>query len=302
VFVGCFLRFSEFPSENDKHAFDNIYHSFENFKHDFILHLICWPNVSYYTGMTDATNLTSVTNPQQALQEFSGAQFVAWVSDYVSHQVATWPVLAKIVATAPDPQKLRKFLAQVFLAQQAMWSEKDTEPGFLKFAIANLSESDDPSAEPALEILNHKFNAETAALTRNLWLRLFQSLGLAPEELLRLEPKEATRNYISELSEVYSNFEWQTGLGALVAYWLIVPMEFQAISDLSAGLMNTTDKDWEVVKSFTHYQTQAQTLAHELLEKLSFDPDGRQLIWEGVLRQLSAEQEFLDHIGKYLDD
>ena len=252
--------------------------------------------------MSDANKLTSITNPDQALQEFSGNEFISWLADYIAHEVSVWPVLVKLAGAKPEPQKLRKFLAQIFLCQQALWSDRETEPGFLKFAIANLSESDDPSAEPALAVLENRFNLEIAESNKALWVRLFQSLGLTTEELLRLEPKEATRNYIAELSEVYSNFEWQTSLGALVAYWSVVTPEFEAIQQVVSRLENVSDKDFELVKLFAKSQPQSQSLAHELMERLSFDWENKKLIWEGVQRQLAAEQEFLNHTIKYLED
>jgi len=259
------------------------------------------PRLSYYSGMTDANNLTSVTNSDQAIQEFVGGQFIVWLVDYIIHEVGRWPVMAKIENAKAEGQKLRKFLTQLFLVQQAMWSEKDSEPGFLKFALANLSESSDPAAEPAVAVLESRFSVKSGDELRVLWVSLFQVLGLTAEELMRLEPKEATRNYIAELSELYSSSEWPTGLGALVCYWTLIGPKFKAIRQLCCKLENYSVKDFEIINSLAVYETQGLTLAHELLEKLSFDHENKYLIWDGVQRHLSLEQEFLNHTVKYLD-
>ncbi len=259
------------------------------------------PRLSYYTGMTDATNLTSVHNPEQAIHEFVGGQFISWLAETIRHVVSNWPVMEQIAAAHPPAQQLRKFLTQLFLIQQAMWSERDTDPGFLKFAIANLSESNDPAAESALAVLETKFNPAIGEHLKTLWLKLFHSLGLSQEELMRLEPKESTRNYIAELSELYSTAEWQTGVGALVSYWILIGPKFQAIYALARQLENFSEKEFEILKLLANYEPQGLSLAHELLEKLSFDPTTKQLIWEGVIRQLGVEQEFLEHTAKYLE-
>src|SRR3989338_11024925 len=109
--------------------------------------------------MEEKGNLTSITPPEQAIQDFAGSQFVVWLCDSVTSQVQVWPVLKKLADKEPDLPKFRKFLLQVYLSERAMWDGADGEPGFLRFAIANLSESDEPAAEHGLEALQSNFSS-----------------------------------------------------------------------------------------------------------------------------------------------
>ena len=247
--------------------------------------------------MEEKGNLTSITTPEQAIQEFSGSQFVVWLCDSVTSQVQVWPVLKKLADKEPDLPKFRKFLLQVYLSERAMWDGADGEPGFLRFAIANLSESDEPAAEHGLEALQSNFGAEDLSAA---WTRLFEGLEMPPEDLKRVEPKEITRNYIAELSEVYSNSEWQEAVGAFVALQVAAPFKFEAILRLAKQL-SLNEKNLEALKTLSARQNKSRQLAYELMEKISFSEVYKYLIWQGATTALAAEEEFLNQASRYLE-
>lgn len=260
--------------------------------------------------MIEANSLTSITTPQQAVEDLSGEQFLAWVFDYIGQQIGSLPMIRALGKVPTKPEKLRKFLLQIYLAQQSMWGSTETEPGFLKFVLANLSESADPSAENALGILEqiraggpvlvHEKTPNPSHLAES-WQRLFQSLNITAEELSHIEPKEHTRIYIAELSDIYSNSDWQTAVAAFATQWVIIPHEFQAIWGLVQTLENFDESAFEVIKFLANRTAYVHNLMSGLLEEVSFDQENKQLVWDGVERALSAEEEFLSDLNKYLE-
>ena len=107
--------------------------------------------------LNDQTDIANTVNtPEQAVEEFVGEQFIEWLMDHIAKQIQAWPVILQMESIQARPEKIKKLLLQRFLAQEAFLGERDKDPGFLRFAIANLSESDDPTAEGALEILEKR--------------------------------------------------------------------------------------------------------------------------------------------------
>ena len=247
--------------------------------------------------MEEKGSLTSITTPEQAIREFSGGQFVIWLCEEVTNQVQAWPILRSLAEKEPGPAKFRKFLLQVYLSERAMWDGADGEPGFLRFAIANLSESDEPAAEHGLEALQSNFAAEDLSAS---WARLFESLEMPTADLKRVEPQEITRNYIAELSELYSNSVWQEAVGAFVALQVVAPFKFDAILKLAKGL-GLNEKVLEVLKVLASRKIGSRQLAYELLEKISFSEPFKELIWQGATKALEAEEEFLNQASHYLE-
>ena len=94
-----------------------------------------------------ADQIQAVNNPQQAIEQLVGEQFIEWLMDQIVRDLAAWPALRVLRDSQAQPEKLRRFLLQRELARQAFWGGRESEPGFLGFAVANLSESDDPDAE-----------------------------------------------------------------------------------------------------------------------------------------------------------
>lgn len=247
--------------------------------------------------MEEKGTLTSIHSPEQAIREYAGGQFVVWLCDEIVSQTQRWEVLDKLTEKQPTSPQFRKFLLQLFLSERAMWDGPDGEPGFLRFAIANLSESDDPAAEHALEYL------QTSLLDEGLsdyWSRLFEALEMPTADLKRVEPKEITRNYIAELSEVYSNAEWQEAVGSFAAMQVISPFKYEAALKLARGL-GLGERDTEALKTLSGRVNFSRQLAYELLEKISFSEDFKELIWQGVQKTLSTEEEFLSQVSHYLE-
>jgi|SRR3989344_849187 len=259
--------------------------------------------------LTDTTN--TVNNPDQAVAEFVGEQFIEWLMDYVTHQMQSWPAIRTLSTMTARPEKIKKFMLQRFLAAEAFLGEREGDPGFLRFAIANLSESDDPTAESALELLEKKRQEELTGhriehgilitAHRELWLRLLRALGLTPEEIERSESKEPTRNYIAELSDVYSTSEWQTAIGAFAAHERAVPEEYRAISALLKKNTSVTDKDLEILTMHIGSDTKYVVNTNHILDKIVYDRETKLLVWEGIRRQLEVRQEFLNGLLKYLE-
>jgi hypothetical protein len=239
-----------------------------------------------------------IQTPEQAVEEFVGEQFIDWLMEYVGHEIMSWPETAALHSVQPRVEKLKKFLLQRFLASQALWDSKTGDPGFLSFAQANLSESDDPQAETALEILEQQ---GTKALLDNLpreqWVKLLKALGALDEEIEKVEPKEPARNFAAELSDVYSNSDWPVAMGALVAHQHADAVENEIIAALLKRQANVTDKDLEIFTIAAGHPAAAH-----VLDKIVFDPVNKQLVLDGARRQLAARQEFLKGILKYLQN
>lgn len=235
-------------------------------------------------------------NPEQALENLTGEQFIEWLLNQIGSQAASWPELTAIKEARPKIEKIRKFMLQRFLAAEAFLGGRGADPGFLGFAAANLSESNDPLAESALEILEKKRVEELSGKERELWIRLLKALGLADEDIKRVEPKEPIRTYTSELSDVYSNSEWQTAVGAFTAHERAGKEEFAALSEMLKNNTRLSAQDLEVL---TGNNRNIVSSAH-VLDKIVFDKDNKLLVWDGVLRQLSARKDLYASLLKYL--
>ncbi len=248
--------------------------------------------------LTDNTN--PVNNPEQAVKEFVGEQFIEWLMNYITDEIGKWPVIHELNSLHTKLEKIKKFMLQRFLAQQAVVGRLDGDPGFLRFAIANLSESDDPTAESALEILEQKRQEELIMPTEQLWYRLLQSLGASIEEIQRVEAKEPTRNYTAELSEIYSSSDWQTAVGAFAAHERAMMVESQAILAMLQHNSKLTHQDLEIISTHADSKGGYTANANHVLDKIVFDHETKLLVWDGVNRQLTARQEFLNGLAKYL--
>lgn len=239
-------------------------------------------------------HFNGLTAPNQAVEELLGEQFIEWLLNFVAGEVKNWPQIQAITAASPKIERIRKFMLQCFLAAEAFLGNASGEPGFLGFALANLSESADPLAESALEIIEKKKNEEYLA-HRALWIKLLHGLEVSDEEIKHAEPKEPTRHYVAELSDVYSNSEWQTAVGAFAAHERSLPEEYSAISQMLRRNSQITDGDLEIL-------TSKQTTDYKVLDKIVFDQESKQLVWEGARRQLTARREFYKGLMKYLEN
>ncbi|HEX9503453.1 MAG TPA: hypothetical protein VF974_04000 [Patescibacteria group bacterium] len=254
-------------------------------------------------------NVNTINTPQQALEEYMGEQFIEWLGHYIPNEMQTWPIMGKIQSAHPKPEKVRKFAIQMFLAAEAFMGSRDGDPGFLRFAIANLSESDDPQAESALEILEKRRTDELVGhkvergivqtAKRDLWLRLLKALEISQEEIDRAEPKEPTRNYIAELSDVFSTLEWETAVGAFAALERSIAEEYKVFMELLKHNATVTEKDLEILTNSINTSQYVVTTSH-VLDKAVFDRETKDLVWQGVTRQLEIQKDFLNDLEKYL--
>jgi len=253
--------------------------------------------VLYFIIVAENSNYhytTSMNDVETAIKDFVGEQFTQWLGNYISHAIQNLPALVQISSAKPKPEKLKKFMLQIFLADQALFGAKEGDPGFLRFAIANLSEVSDPIAETALEILEERRRVEIARQNeyRAMWNRLLQGLGAESGEIENAEPKESTREYIAELSDIYSNSEWPTAAGAFFAGEQIVPIQNSIIMNLIKQNSSLSDKDVEALASKKN--------SNHILDKAVFDPENKSLVFEGVKRQLEVHEEFLGGLLRYL--
>ncbi len=252
------------------------------------------------------------TDPKQALEEYMGEQFIEWLIHYIPQVMENWPIMTRIKSVQAKPEKLKKLILQIFLINEAFLGGREGDPGFLRFAIANLSESDDPLAENALEILEKRRTEElighklergmTQTVTRMGWIKLLKALGMTEEEIDRAEPKEHTRNFIAELSDLYSTSEWQTAVGAFVAQEVSEIEESKAILSMLKKQTSLTDKDLQVLENRVGSADQQITTSSRTLDKVAFDQEAKELVWQGVERLLQIRQEFLEGLEKYLED
>jgi pyrroloquinoline quinone (PQQ) biosynthesis protein C len=202
-------------------------------------------------------------------------------------------------------------MIQRFIAAEAFTGGREGDPGFLGFAIANLSEAADPEAESVLTILENKKqeelmgNASSKNLGkdhhRELWMKLLTSLGAAEEEIRRAEPKEWTRNYIAELSDLYSNGEWQEVAGAFAAHERSIPEEYNTLVSVLKTNTQLSDKDLEVLTWHSGSDIKYIVNSGHVLEKIVFDEDNKRLILQGVSRELEIRKDFLEGLVQHLE-
>ncbi len=258
-----------------------------------------------------STNLHTQTSPTQAIEEYMGEQYIEWLNNYIPAEMESWGALVKIRTNTVKPEKIKKILLQVFLTDEAFLGGREGDPGFLRFAIANLSESDDPLAETALEILEKRRIDELAGHKvergilqthkREQWIRLLKALGVTEDEMDKAEPKEPTRNYIAELSEVYSTGEWQTAMGAYASQERSSVELYRAVLNLLKNNAQVSEKEIEVLSSYVNSASQHGTGSSHVLDKVVFDREAKELVWQGVSRHLEVLKDFLTGLEKYLE-
>lgn len=253
-----------------------------------------------------------VSTPQEAITQFVGEQYMEWVMDFMQNEVRSWQSLKQIAEAKPRPERVKKFMIQRYLAAEAFTGGRDGDPGFLGFAIANLSESPDPSAEHALEIIENKRKEEmlgtgsnadpTSNIHRDLWLKLLKALGVTDEEINRAEAKEATRNYIADLSDVYSNAEWQTTMAAFAAHEKLIPLEYDSIMAMLKANTQISDQDLEVLTWHSKGDAKYVIETSRILERVAVDQEGKDLIYQGIQQQLDARKNYYEALVKYLQE
>jgi hypothetical protein len=249
------------------------------------------------------TNVHPVTTPQDAVSQFVGEQFTEWLTEYIEHQVGSWESLGLIARAIPKPDKIKKFMGQRYIVSQVFTGGKDSDPGFLGFAIANLSESPEPMAEHVLDIVQQKRQDELAVNNgskKDVWQKLLRAVGLADEEIKRLEAKDAARNYASELSDLYSNADWQTVLAAFYTHEKCITVEYGPVSEMVKNTLSLPNSDLEILSGKMKNDNKHLIEAKHNLERLAVDEEGKNLIFEGVDRQLTARRDFYDALAKYL--
>jgi hypothetical protein len=255
--------------------------------------------------------IVPVSSPTQAMEEFVGEQFTEWLLNHVVNEVRSFKTFQDLKSAQPKVEKLRKFMLQRYLAAEAFTGGKDGEPGFLGFAIGNLSESADPEAESALSILEKKREEEFEGLSTNrgikkdfhkeLWMRLLKALGCTDEEISHAEPKEWTRNYIAELSDLYSNGEWQEVAGAFAAHERSIPEENKVLIAVIKNNTQLTDHDLEALSWHAGVDHKYVLNTSHILEKVVFDKENKALVWQGANRELEVRKEFLSELVKHLE-
>jgi hypothetical protein len=255
------------------------------------------------------TNGTNQMDPEGAIENLIGDQFLEWLVRHIDAEVKSWPALQRIASEEVKIEKLRKFLLQRFLTVQAFLGTSAADPGFLGFAIANLSENSDPLAENALGVLEKMRDEEVEGAPaylgrssqRELWIKLLKALGVSAEEISKAEAKEWTRNYVSELSDIYSNGEWQMAMGAFLAHEQSIPVEYRALNDAVKKSASVDTGALEVFAGHAAKDLRYAVNASDMLEKILLDPESKRLVWEGVARQLEARRDYYGSAVKYLE-
>lgn len=251
------------------------------------------------------------TTPQEAVDSFIGEQFTDWLLSFIAAEVSSWPQVVYLQTSRPKIEKLKKFLLQAFLSDEAFIGGRAGDPGFLRFAISNLSEISDPLAESALNILETRRSQEMEGYrvekdiiqtkNRELWLKLFKVLGLSHEEVNNSEPKEYTRNYVAELSDILSNAEWQEVVGAFAVFQRAIPLEYRAIINLLKNSLALSDADLEVLLKRVNLASRYEAEGIHILEKVAFDQESKALVWEGARKHLRLRHDFYAGLVKYLE-
>lgn len=260
---------------------------------------ICINNQGYLNlkyRKLNSINMTEDTKPQvsteEAIESLMGEQFVEWMMVGAIKTVKSWPEIRQLYTAHPKVEKIRKFLMQRSVASEAVLGGREGDPGFLGFAIANLSESSDPLAENALESLE-AIRDNNPQSSEQLWKRLLKAVGASAEEIARVEAKEPARTYIAELSDVYSNSDWQTAIGAFESQRRCMAAEYDAVRALvKNNVPGVSDDDLGALSG---------EMGHGLaLEKLAVDEEGKKLLLDGSSRQLNIRRDFYAGLVKHL--
>lgn len=255
-------------------------------------------------------SIQPVTKPEEAIAQFVSEQYIDWLMDYIEREVKSWPSLQQIAQAQPKPEKIKKFVLQRYLAAEAFVGGRDGDPGFLGFAVANLSEASDPIAEHALELIEKKRkeemqgpNASTQLgqnMHQELWHRLLHSVGVSDEELKRAEVKEPTRNYISELSDIYSNAEWQATMAAFATHEKLVPYEYAAVIEMLKTNAQLDASQLEILTMHNKGDAKYVIETNHILERAAVDQESKDYIYQGVSKQLETRREYYEALAKYL--
>lgn len=254
--------------------------------------------------MSSEEGLKVIQNQAQAVKEYTGEQFCQWLWQEISNHIAQSLELGGLLAEHSRQERFKKFLLQRYLAEQALYGKQEGDPGFLGFVHANLSESNDPLAEAALSQVLERMNSTDKHSSakiglsfeyhRDLWLKLFKALHMPDEEIRHAEPKEACRNFIAELADVLSNSAWQTALGALVSLEAARSAENAALADLISLNLGVSEQDLEILRR------NDKIFSIRLLEKISFDQENKELVWQGAVKQEEIRGNFLNALARYL--
>jgi pyrroloquinoline quinone (PQQ) biosynthesis protein C len=251
--------------------------------------------------METNTQSKQVITPTDAVEQFVGEQFIDWLLDYITYEVKIWPGTTGLADSQYKRERLQKFMRQRYLDAKAVWGGQENDPGFLEFIIANLSEVSDPAAERALTMIEDQEAQEKNGLSREPWLKLLGKLGISVEDAENTEPKEATRNYISILSDVYSSQEWQTAVGALVAYQKVIALESEVILGILKSSFDLTDSDMEILRALASENKKYILNPSRLLSQLVVDQENKELVMQGVYKQLEARKSYYEKLMKYLE-
>jgi hypothetical protein len=241
------------------------------------------------------------TQAQDAVEQFVGEQFIDWLLDYINHEVQSWSGVKNVISETYKQERIKKFMLQKFLDAKAVWGGGDNDPGFLSFAISNLSESNDPSAESVLFLIEQRYKEEKNGLSRDLWLKLLRGLGAKDEEIRHTEPKEPTRDYVATLSDIYSSMDWQTAMGAWVAYQKIIAFESKIIMEILKNNFNFSDADLELFRVYSEENKKFVIHPSKLLAQIVVDKENKELVMDGVRRQLKARKSYYEKVMKHLE-
>jgi pyrroloquinoline quinone (PQQ) biosynthesis protein C len=249
-------------------------------------------------------SLKVIQNQDQAVAEYTGERFFDWLWQEVTTIFAQSHELSNILSEHSKQERFKKFLLQRYLSEMAFYGKQEGDPGFLSFVHANLSESNDPLAESALSQVSQRMTSTDKHLVaktglsyshhKELWLRLFKALQMPEEEIHHAEPKEACRSFIAETSDILSNSAWQTALGYLVSLEAARTAENSALAGLIGLNLGVSEQDLEILRRSD------RVFCMNLLEKVSFDIESKELVWQGVLKQMEIRKNFLNGLGLYL--
>jgi pyrroloquinoline quinone (PQQ) biosynthesis protein C len=127
-------------------------------------------------------------------------------------------------------------------------------------------------------------------------------LGVTDEEIQRAEAKEPARTYIAELSDVYSNSEWQTTMAAFAAHERLIPEEYAAVTALLKANTQVSDADLEVLTWHAKGDAKYVIEATHVLESVAVDHEGKDLIFQGIEKQIEARRDFYEGLSKYVQE
>ena len=91
-------------------------------------------------------------------------------------------------------------------------------------------------------------------------------------------------------------------MGAFLAHERAAPDEYSALVDMLKKNASLSSEALEALTLHVGVDPKYVINTSHMLEKIVVDPESKQLVWDGISRQLTAKKEYYQNLRKYLED